>query len=158
MEKIIIAAMTKWKQVIGKNNWLPWNIPEELKHFRTLTQGSTVIMGRKTYESINRPMPNRHNIVVSRSLLNIPLVDVCASLPEALQKAESYGKTIFIIGGSQIFKQALDDNVVDKMYISYLTKDYDGDTFFPVFNESDWVVEKREQHAEFEFVVYKSAR
>src|SRR3989344_7928909 len=146
----IIAAMTKESHVIGKNNWLPWNIPEELKHFRELTQGGTVIMGRKTYDSIKRPMPNRNNIVVSRSTIKIPLVEVCGSLADALRLAEKYAKPIFIIGGSQIFKEALDTHVVDKMYLSFVKKEYDGDTYFPEFDLSEWIVEKREDHAEFE--------
>ena len=147
--------MTRKGHVIGKDNWLPWNIPEELKHFRAATQGSTVIMGRKTYDSINRPMPNRHNIVVSRSAIKIPNVEVCTSLPEAIKKAESYGKTIFIIGGAQIFADALSRNLVDKMYLSFVKDEYNGDTFFPDFNESDWTIESRKDHEEFEFVIYK---
>ncbi|HLC20143.1 MAG TPA: dihydrofolate reductase [Candidatus Nanoarchaeia archaeon] len=154
MQKIIIAAMTKNKHVIGKDNWLPWDIPEELKHFRTITQGSTVIMGRKTYDSIKRPMPNRHNIVVSRTVTTIPGVEVCPTLDIALKRAEEHKKTIFIIGGSQIFAEALSKGYVDKMYLSFVTKEYDGDTYFPEFNESDWTIEKREVHDEFEFVVY----
>ena len=148
---IIIAAMTK-SRVIGKNNALPWNIPEELQHFHTQTLNSTVIIGRKTYDSIGRLMPKRHNIIVSRSSPNIPGADVCSSLDEALKKAKTYNKTIFIIGGAQIFKAALP--IADKMYLSVIKKDYDGDTYFPEFDESEWTIEKREDHEEFEFVIY----
>ena len=151
---IIIAAMTK-SRVIGKNNALPWNIPEELQHFRTQTLNSTVIMGRKTYDSIGRLMPKRHNIIVSRSSPNIPGADVCSSLDEALKKAKTYNKTTFIIGGAQIFKEALDSGVVDKMYLSWIKHEYEGDTYFPEFNESKWTIEKREDHEEFEFVILK---
>ena len=151
MDIILIAAMTK-RRVIGKNNALPWNIPEELQHFRTQTLDSTVIMGRKTYDSIGRLMPKRHNIIVSRSSPSIPGADVCSSLDEAIKKAKTYGKTIFIIGGAQIFKEALP--IADKMYLSYMKRDYDGDTYFPEFDEREWKVEKREDHEEFEFVVY----
>ena len=151
MHVIIIAAMTK-RRVIGKNNTLPWNIPEELQHFRTATLNSTVIMGRKTYDSIGRLMPKRHNIIVSRSSLQIPGADVCASLNEAIKKAKAYNKTIFIIGGAQIFKEAIP--IADKIYLSYIKKDYDGDTYFPEFDENKWIVEKKEDHQEFEFVVY----
>jgi len=149
---ILIAAMTK-RRVIGRNNALPWNIPEELQHFRTQTLNSTVIMGRKTYDSIGRLMPKRHNIIVSRSSPNIPGADVCSSLDEALKKAKTYNKTTFIIGGAQIFKEALP--IADKMYLSFIKKEYDGDTFFPEFDESRWTIEKREEHQEFEFVVLR---
>lgn len=154
MTIILIAAMTK-RRVIGKNNTLPWNIPEELQHFRTQTLDSTVIMGRKTYDSIGRLMPKRNNIIVSRSPLTIPGADVCSSLPEAIKKAKTYNKTIFIIGGAQIFKEALDNKLADKMYISYIKHDYDGDTYFPEFDETEWAIEKKEDHKEFEFVVYE---
>ncbi len=153
MTIILIAAMTR-KRVIGKNNALPWNIPEELQHFRTQTLDSTVIMGRKTYDSIGRLMPKRHNIIVSRSALTIPGADICSSLGEAVKKAKTYGQTIFIIGGAQIFKEALDNKLADKMYLSYVKHDYDGDTYFPEFDENEWTVEKREEHQEFEFVIY----
>jgi dihydrofolate reductase len=151
MPIILIAAMTK-NRVIGKNNALPWNIPEELQHFRTKTLDSTVIMGRKTYDSIGRLMPKRHNIIISRSSPNIPGADVCPSLDEAIKKAKTYNKTIFIIGGAQIFKEALP--IADKMYLSFIKKDYDGDTYFPEFDKSEWTIEKREDHEEFEFIIY----
>ncbi len=148
----IIAAMTK-SRVIGKNNKLPWHIPEDLQNFKRITSGNTIIMGRKTYESIGRPLPNRNNIVISRDMPPTQGLEVCRSVQEALEKAKNYGKDIYIVGGSSIYEQTIP--IADKMYLSYIKKDYDGDAFFPEFNEADWEIEKREQHEEFELVVYK---
>jgi len=147
----IIAAMTK-NRVIGKDNKLPWHISEDLKNFKRLTTGNTVIMGRKTFDSIGKPLPNRHNVVVSRSVSVIEGVDVCHSFEEAMEKAKSYGKDIFVIGGGSVYALALP--IADKMFISHVKKEYDGDTFFPEFNEADWDVESSEDHEEFELVVY----
>ena len=146
--------MTK-NRVIGKDNSLPWHIPEDLKNFKELTTENTVIMGRKTWESIPekfRPLPNRNNIVISRNL-SAEGADVCSSVKEALEKAKSYGKEIFIIGGSSIYEQFLP--LTDKMYISYLKEEYAGDTYFPNFNKEDWEIIERKDFAEFEFIVYE---
>jgi len=155
----IIAAMTK-DRVIGKKGRIPWNIPEDLEHFKNTTSGNTVIMGRKTFESLGKALPNRNNIVISTSMQPIDGkglgADVCASVKEALERAKSYGKDIFIIGGSQIYHEFL--TIADKMYISYIKKDYEGDTYFPTFDESQWVIEKREDHPDFELVVYRRKR
>jgi len=153
MNVIIIAAMTKEKRVIGKDNKLPWDIPEEMKQFRAFTKGQAVIMGRRTFESIgSKPLPNRNNIVISSSLQEQEGVDVCRSIEEGIEKAKSYGNDIFMLGGSTIYKQSF--QYADKMYLSFVKKEYEGDTFFPEFDESEWTVEKREDHEEFEFVVY----
>ena len=150
---ISIAAMTKEKRVIGKDNKIPWDIPEELNLFRTLTKDSVVIMGRKTYESIGHPLPKRVNIVVSSSMQETEGIIVCRNIEESIEKAKTYNKPIFIIGGSTIYKQSF--QYADKMYLTFIKKEYDGDTFFPEFNEGEWEIEKREDHEEFEFVVYK---
>src|SRR3989344_7396528 len=149
---IIIAAMTKRGRVIGKEGWLPWAIPAELALFRKLTRNSTVIMGRKTYEAINRALPERHNIVVSRSKYFIPDAEVCISIKSALKKAKSYGKNIFIIGGAEIYRVSMP--FADKMYLSFIRKEYAGDTYFPAWDEREWLVEKKEDHPEFTVVVY----
>ena len=151
MSIIIIAAMDK-NRVIGVNNKLPWHLSEDLKNFKQLTSGNTVIMGRKTFESIGKPLPNRHNIVISSSMLLQEGMDVCASVQEAIKKARTYGKDIFIIGGASIFEQTIP--LADKMYLSYVKKTHEGDAFFPAFNEKEWKVERRDDRGEFEFVVY----
>ena len=147
--------MTK-NRVIGKDNSLPWHIPEDLKNFKELTTENAVIMGRKTWESIPekfRPLPNRNNIVISRNMNSLEGIDVCSSVEEALEKAKSYDKEIFIIGGSSIYEQFLP--LTDKMYISYLKEEYAGDTYFPNFNKEDWEIIERKDFAEFEFIVYE---
>jgi len=157
MSITIIAALTK-DRVIGKDNALPWYIPEDLKNFKKLTSGNTVVMGRKTYESIGKPLPNRNNIVVSRSVPSIEGVDVCSSLEVAIEKARSYGKEIFIIGGASIYELALP--FADKMYLSYVKVNYKGDTYFPKFNQDGWnVISQRKYNEgkldEFDLVIYE---
>lgn len=147
----LITAMTK-NGVIGKGNQLPWNIPDELKNFRRLTLDATVIMGYKTFLSIGKPLPKRHNIVLSPEPLTIAGVDVCTSIDQALHVAQSYGKDIFVIGGAYTYAQFLPS--VDRMYISYIKHDYDGDIIFPSVNWSDWKVVNRIDYPEFEFVEY----
>src|SRR3990172_3667599 len=131
----IIVAMDK-NRVIGKNNKIPWHIAEEVKNFKKLTTGSTVIMGRKTFESIGKPLPKRNNIILSTSMSQIPGVDVCKTFDEGIIMAKSYGKDIFIIGGGTVYEQAIP--FADKMYISYVKGEYDGDAFFPEFDEKEW--------------------
>ena len=149
---IIISAMTKEHHVIGKDNWLPWNIPEELQLFRQNTIGSTIIMGRKTYDGLGRLMPKRHNIIVSRKPdLKIPGADVCPSIETALELAKKDHTTIFIIGGAEIFKVGIP--YADKMYLSFIKQDYTGDTYFPNFNKEEWEIESTKDYPDFEFVI-----
>ncbi len=150
---IIIAALTE-NRVIGNNNAMPWHVSEESRQFQRLTTGNTLIMGRKTFESLDsRPLPKRKNIVVSRTLPDTEGIDVCKTLEHAVEKARSYDKKIFIMGGSDIYRQALP--LADKMYLSYIKKDYAGDAYFPEFDESEWETTKEEDHPEFVFVIYK---
>ncbi|MFH1276573.1 MAG: dihydrofolate reductase [Candidatus Woesearchaeota archaeon] len=151
---IIIAAMTKEKHVIGKDNWLPWEIPEELAHFRNTTMGATVIMGRRTYDSVGRPMPKRHNIVVTRQAdLEIAGVDICNTIEEALIIANHDDKEIFIIGGAGIYKVGIPYS--NKMYLSFIKEEYEGDTTFPEWDESEWEVESSEDKGEWIYIIYK---
>jgi dihydrofolate reductase len=124
----IVAALTK-DGVIGKENALPWSIPEELAHFRQLTQGHTVIMGRKTFEAIGQPLSERWNIVLSRTKKAIPGVEVCSSVNQAIKSAAG---DVFIIGGGQIFKQTI--GLADRLVLSHIKKSYAGDVFFPKFD------------------------
>ncbi len=131
----LIVARSK-NNVIGKQGKIPWNIKGEQKQFRELTTGNTVIMGRKTYEEIGHPLPNRLNIVVSKTVNyvgeNLVTVD---SLERAIEYAD--GTNIFIAGGYNLFKDAI--KIVDKMYITEVNMEVsDGDVFFPEFNEDDF--------------------
>lgn len=127
----IIVAMANNK-VIGKDNDMPWGrLPVDLKHFKDTTNGSPIIMGRKTYESIGRPLPNRLNILVSRNKdLKIDGVNVVQSIEEGLDIAENF-KEVFIIGGGELYKQSI--NLANKFYFTFIDFETDGDTFFPDF-------------------------
>lgn len=128
----LIVAMTK-DGVIGKENNLPWNIPEDLKHFKELTTGHPVIMGRTTFESIGKPLPNRTNIVLSMSMQPQEDVIVCKDVAQALFEAKKRDHELFIIGGASVYKQTLP--YVDKLCISWIKEEYEGDTYFP---KVDW--------------------
>src|SRR5688572_17813376 len=129
----MIVAMTR-QRVIGQPGALPWYIPDDLKRFKKITQGHTVIMGRNTFESIGRPLPNRNNIVLSFAREEIPGVEVCVSIEEALARAKAYGAEIFVIGGASIYEQMLP--LTDVLYVSHVKKDYPGTIYFPSFDQN----------------------
>ena len=150
----IIAAMTK-TGIIGKDNQLPWRIPDEMKHFKNTTTGCTVIMGRKTFDSIGKPLPNRNNIVLGPPDLIIIGATVCSSVEDALLIAQTFNKEIFIIGGAHTYAQFLP--YAQRLFISYIKHDYEGDVFFPKWNPLHWNVIKKVDYQEFEFVLYQQA-
>ncbi|MFB6175133.1 MAG: dihydrofolate reductase [Candidatus Nanohalobium sp.] len=156
MEKIIIAAVSE-NNAIGKNGDIPWNIPEDMKHFKETTMGHPIIMGRKTYQSFPdpvRPLPGRTNIVLTRSDFRPEdeSVKTANSLEEAYNKAEELDNKAFIIGGATIYKEALED--ADKMILTEVHREIDGDTFFPNWDEDNWEETKREERDDFDFVEY----
>ncbi|OGE44361.1 hypothetical protein A3B45_03740 [Candidatus Daviesbacteria bacterium RIFCSPLOWO2_01_FULL_39_12] len=144
----IIVAVAGEKRVIGKKGALPWYIPAELKRFKEITMGHPIIMGRKTHESIGKALAGRTNIVITRDpSFTAKDTIVVHSLEEALRLAKnaSGNDEIFVIGGGEIYKQALP--LVDKLYLTYIDKAIEGDAFFPdysefkkVVSESDWQV------------------
>ena len=157
METIIIAAVAK-NGVIGKDNALPWHLPEDLEHFKQATEGHAIIMGRKTYESIGKPLPNRINIVLSRHLTspNDKRFMVTSTLVRALNLCRRKGlDKAFLIGGSGVYQEALDEGMTDTMLLTELHDNYDGDTFFPGYDRTCWREMEREQHPAFDFVTYK---
>jgi dihydrofolate reductase len=138
---IIVAVASNG--AIGKDNQLLWHLPADMKFFRDKTTGHHVITGRKNYESIPekfRPLPNRTNIVLSRDADYIaPGALLYTNLKEAVQFAISTGdEEVFIIGGGNIYKQALEENLADKMYITKVKAEFDADTWFPGFNADKW--------------------
>lgn len=151
----LVAAIAK-NGIIGNNQKMPWNLPEEFNLFQKLTKDAVIIMGRKTYEVIGRGMLNRKNIVLSRTKSSLPEVEVCKTISEAIAKAKSYGENIFIIGGAEIFHQTF--SIADKMYLSHLKKEYAGDTYFPKFNKDHWKIESKKDYTDFELVVYSKKR
>lgn len=152
----IIAAISS-NNVIGKNNKLPWHIPEELAHFYKIIHGKPVIMGRKTYESIGRPVENSKNYVLSHdpslplklsgcTVVNNSLVDILPFSPKTRAKAHDYhtknilndNTEVMIIGGESIYRQFLP--LANKMYLTFIDHEFDGDAYFPEWKESKWQV------------------
>lgn len=137
----MIVAMAK-NRAIGIENRLPWHIPEDLKYFKAVTMGKPIIMGRKTYESIGRPLPGRANIVVTRNSAYAPEgVTVVNSVAEALgcakKAAESVAETeVFIIGGEQLYRESLP--FAEKIYLTEIEIELEGDAFFPIINSAEW--------------------
>jgi dihydrofolate reductase len=153
----LIVAMTE-KRVIGVENRLPWRIPADLRKFKEVTLGRPIIMGRKTYDSIGRPLPGRRNIVVSRDPgLRIEGAEVVHSLEAALRlAAEHEDGEIFVIGGSSLFAEALP--LADRLYVTWVKQDIAGDTYFPAWDAADFRVVAREPLEDpipCEFVVYE---
>ena len=146
----LIVARSK-NNVIGSHGKIPWNIKGEQKQFKELTIGNTIIMGRKTYEDIGRPLKGRKNIVISKTT-NYDGVITVDSLEKAIELAEG---NIYIIGGYNLFKEAIP--MVDVMYITEINLTIDDDienVFFPIFNEADFEKEKSEETDEYKRYIY----
>jgi dihydrofolate reductase len=151
--------------VIGIRNDLPWYIPQDLNHFKTLTKGKPIIMGRLTYQSIldrrdGKPLPHRHHYVISRNDLG-PLPDnvfACKDLQSAINKARADfpNDEVMIIGGASIYEQSVP--LVDRMYLTIIDRDIEGDAFFPKFNPADWIESDREnfigEEIPFSFITF----
>ncbi|TAK77054.1 MAG: dihydrofolate reductase [Gammaproteobacteria bacterium] len=137
-----IVAMGE-NRVIGKNNQLPWRLPADLRHFKAITTGHPIIMGRKTYESIGRPLPNRLNIIVTRNrAFEAPGCVVVTSMAEAVQQAD--GEEAFIIGGAEVYQQAMP--LVQRLYLTVVHHVFEGDAYFPALNMAEWREAAREKH------------
>lgn len=141
----IIVAMGR-NRVIGIKNKLPWNLPADMEHFRQLTMGKPVIIGQKTFESIGKPLPGRINIVLTRDEnFQAPGCIPSHSIEEALQVAkEKEAKEVMICGGASVYKQFLP--LADKMYLTLIDGDFEGDAYFPEFNYNDWDEIERINH------------
>ena len=144
MEKIrkglsLIVAVSD-NNVIGKDNKLLWNLPNDMKFFKNTTWGMPVIMGRKTYDALNKPLPGRINIVITRRQdWKVDGVIAVADLPGAFIKAaETNCKEFFVIGGGEIYRQTID--MADRIYLTRVHAEFEGDTFFPVIDEGKWTL------------------
>lgn len=135
MINIIVAASLN--NVIGKDNKLLWRQSADLKRFKELTTGKTVVMGRKTYDSIGKPLPNRRNIVITRQSIEIPGCELVNSLEEALK----LDNEIFIIGGGEIYQKSI--ILADKIFFTLIQTEVEGDTYFPVLGD-EWKIESKE--------------
>jgi dihydrofolate reductase len=144
MRVSLIVAMAH-NRVIGRNNALPWRLPEDLKRFKAITMGHPVIMGRRTYESIGRPLPGRANIVVTRSeQFKAPGCTVVRS-PQAALDACAGTDEAFVIGGADIYRAFLDR--ADRLLVTEIDADFEGDAYFPEFDQSQWRESARESMA-----------
>ena len=153
----IIVAVGKNNE-IGKNNKLLWHIPEDLKNFKKITLNKKVVMGRKTFESIGRPLPNRENIILTRN--NDYTLDneirIYNDLETLLSEYGNSEEEIFILGGEQIYKEMLDKNMITKLYISFIDfESKEADAYFPKINYDDCILEKSEKHKNWEFCIFK---
>ena len=142
--KITLVAAIASNNVIGKENSLPWNIPEDLKRFKQMTSGHTILMGRKTFDSIGRPLPNRQNIVMTKDEnFEQEGIKVINDFDEALELIKESNEDIFVIGGSKIYE--LFEPVANSLAITRILKDFEGDAFFPDINWDLWQIEKEEK-------------
>ena len=167
MLSLIVA--TAQNNAIGRNNELLWHISEDLKYFKSTTTGHPVIMGRKTYESIGRPLPGRRNIVITRGTIEAPQIknpqttsfEVSNNLNEVISLAKNSENEFFVMGGGELYKQTFSS--ADRLYITKIYAEAEGaDTFFPVVDEAEWKVVKEserltdeENGIEIQFIVYE---
>lgn len=155
----IIVAMAK-NLTIGVNNTLPWRCPEDLKHFKALTMGHHMIMGRKTFDSIGKPLPGRTTVVVTRNFdLTIDGCVMAHSLNEAIAACGA-DEEVFIVGGAELYRQAI--GLVNTLYITEIQQDVDGDAHFPKLDKAEWLETAREvrsqdtpQPLDYHFVTYR---
>ncbi|CAG9622004.1 dihydrofolate reductase [Sutcliffiella rhizosphaerae] len=132
---ISIIVATDKNGLIGKDNDLPWRLPADLAYFKRITLGSTVVMGRKTFESIGKPLPKRRNIILSRNSYEVAGCETIHSLEEVINLSKQEDE-LFIIGGAKLFEDALP--MTDILYLTYIDEEFEGDTYFPEVEESKW--------------------
>lgn len=139
----IVVAMDI-NRVIGKNNQLPWHLPADLAFFKKTTMGKPIVMGRKTHESIGKPLPGRQNIILTRNKnYEAEGCTVIHSVDEIFSLEKNEQDEICVIGGAEIFKEVLP--CADRLYITTIEHEFEGDTYFPPINESDWVLVSKEK-------------
>lgn len=138
----IVVAIAD-NHAIGKDNKLLWHLPKDLKHFKEITTGGTVIMGRKTYDSVGRPLPNRRNIIVTRQSITIEGCEVVNSVEAALALCANDAE-VFIVGGAEIYRQAM--HLTDRIYLTIVHDNFEADTYFPEIEENIWKETERQDH------------
>ncbi|GAA4071532.1 dihydrofolate reductase [Amphibacillus indicireducens] len=131
--------------LIGKDNWIPWDIPNDLGYFKAMTTGKTIIMGRKTFESFGKPLPNRHHVVLTRN--KDFQADGCVvfhQIEDVLDYIKPFSnQEVIVIGGSEIYQQFL--KYADRLYITYIDAEFEGDTYLPEFDLSNWQLTSKEK-------------
>ncbi len=143
MTKISIVVAIAANNAIGKDNQLLWRLPNDLKHFKQITSGHTVIMGRKTYDSVGKPLPNRRNIVITRQNITIEGCELVNSLDAALALCADELE-VFVVGGAEIYRQAM--QLTNRIYLTIVHQSFDGDTYFPEIKADEWTATEKEDH------------
>lgn len=144
MQIVLVAAMAR-NRVIGSGNTMPWHLPADLAHFKTITMGKPLIMGRKTFDSIGRPLPGRRNIVISRQKqLALPGAEVASSLEDALALVNDV-EQVMVIGGGAIYQLAMP--IATRMELTFIDADIEGDTQFPEWDDQQWDVVAAHEHS-----------
>jgi dihydrofolate reductase len=138
----IVVAISE-NHVIGKDNKLLWHLPNDLKHFKDITTGHTIIMGRKTYESVGKPLPRRRNIIITRQAISIDGCEVVDSIEAALALCKDEPE-VFIVGGAEIYRLLL--HLTNRIYLTIIHKEFEGDSFFPEIDKQEWREVSREDH------------
>ncbi len=156
-KRVVMVAAVADNGVIGLDGDIPWSLPEDLKHFRATTKGNSVVMGRRTYESIGHPLPFRSNIVVTRQTdWAADGVLVAHSVADAIAMAADFEGDVMVIGGAQVYEAAMphaDVQVLTEVHLSP-----EGDTYYPDFDRAEWTETKREPRDGFEFVWLERTR
>jgi len=143
MRLSIVVAMDD-NRLIGKGNGLPWHLPADLAYFKKITTDNSILMGRNTYDSIGKPLPNRRNIVITRnSEISIKGCEVVNSIEKALSITKDE-EEVMIIGGANLFEQLLPN--VSRLYITHIEGEFEGETYFPNYDENEWLEVSRESH------------
>ena len=169
----LIVAIGKNNE-IGKNNQLLWHIPQDLKNFKKITTGKTVIMGKNTYESIGKPLPNRVNIVLSRNFLEIgkkisedrkkyenetTKLEFFDDFQKVIEKYKDFPEEVFIIGGGEIYKKSLELGIITRIYMSHVDfSDDEADTYFPEIDFEKWVTLTEENYDGWKFCIYEKIK
>jgi dihydrofolate reductase len=146
-----IAAMSL-NRVIGNGNKIPWHLPEDFKWFKQMTIGNVIVMGRKTFESIGKPLPNRETIVLSRSAFSVPNVRTISKIEDLNGLVD--GREIFICGGAQIYEQTLP--LCSDLYLTLVQREVSGDAFFPKFEDQFELAEELRDFPEFKILHYRN--
>lgn len=142
--------------VIGKDGWMPWNLPEDLKTFRKITLNHRIVMGRTTFESVNKPLPKRHTYIVTNNkeyCYDHPDVTVTNDFDALLKEYKNKEEVLYICGGAKIYEYALP--YVDEMWISLVDEHYEGDTFFPAYDKNDFIIVTMQKKDGFTLIHYR---
>ena len=155
-KRLVMVAAVAENRVIGRDDDMPWHLPEDLKHFRAVTRDNTVVMGRVTFEGIGHPLPYRSNIVVTRQTgWSADGVFVAGSIEDAIELAKGFEGDIMIIGGAEVYAQAMP--YADVQVLTEVHRSVQGDRFYPDFDRADWTETEREDHEDLSFVRYERA-